>query len=571
MTILSKLQQYNWTKANIINIMTFLKTNQIPNNFTSRQKKAFTDKFEKNFAVKQGSLIYTPINLTVVPSDDEKLKNKILTQIYKSPEALGKGQNNFHQLVLQKYLGIKRKDVIDFLKKQPAYQMFQNKPKVISRGVQAKYPFQYWAIDLVDVENLYSQNRPYKYILTATDLFTRYVWYFPMKNKTAPETLRAFNDILKYNLKFHDATTRKKMTRENRYDYPSFLLLDNGDEFKGVFAETMKANGVKLKLTPSYSPQVNVEAMNGILRNLMRALFIKNQNLIWKPYIIDFMKSKNSNRDENTKQTGENLLKEYFKNKNYEKVEKAKENIKKKGNKAESRIKRFQNQEFQKDDLVRVKLSNFQSAIRAKNKAGNQKQVIVKFSPSIYKIEKVISVKSNATGFPLYILKDNQDRIILNEDGKKRVFKGADLLKIPKDTLPSTIDLTKVNFLNRVEKEDQGIRARDLFIEPEEAEVEIPKPPKENKPKSPKNYTFKEWDELLEGKTFVDEGIQWKIYEVYKDKNRFVVDYYDSKFANRSEDFIKQLEKETSYLKEVLEFSQNEDWFQPEFNNYLKK
>merc|ERR1711991_768622 len=120
-------------------------------------------------------------------------------------------------------------------------------------------------------------------------------------------------------------------------DYPSFLSLDNGDEFKGVFAETMKANGAKLKLTPSYSPQVNVEAMNGILRNLMRALFIKNQNLIWKPYIIDFMKSKNSNRDENTKQTGENLLKEYF-NKNYEKVEKAKENIKKRGNKAESRL-----------------------------------------------------------------------------------------------------------------------------------------------------------------------------------------------------------------------------------------
>ena len=217
-------------------------------------------------------------------------------------------------------------------------------------------------------------------------------------------------------------------------------------------------------------------------------------------------------------------------------------------------------------------MSNFQSAIRAKNKAGNQKQVIVKFSPSIYKIEKVISVKPNATGFPLYILKDNQDRIILNEDGTKRVFKGADLLKIPKDTLPSTIDLTKVNFLNRVEKEDQGMRARDLFIEPEEAEEknEILKTPKEKKPKSPKNYTFKEWDELLEGKTFIDEGIEWKIYEVYKDKNRFVVDYYDSKFANRGEDFLKQLEKETSYLKEVLEFSQNEDWFQPEFYDYLK-
>ena len=117
------------------------------------------------------------------------------------------------------------------------------------------------------------------------------------------------------------------------------------------------------------------------------------------------------------------------------------------------------------------------------------------------------------------------------------------------------------------------MRARDLFIEPEEAaeEVEIPKPPKEKKPKSPKNYTFKEWDELLEGKTFVDEGIKWKIYEVYKDKNRFVVDYYDSKYANKSDDFLKKLDKETSYLKEVLEFSQNENWFLPEFKEYLNK
>ena len=92
---------------------------------------------------------------------------------------------------------------------------------------------------------------------------------------------------------------------------------------------------------------------------------------------------------------------------------------------------------------------------------------------------------------------------------------------------------------------------------------------KEKPPKIPKFYTLKEWNNELQDKTFVDEGIKWKIYEVYKDKNRFVVDYFNSKFANKSEEFIKQLTKEFSYLKEVLEMSRDEDWFKPVYNEYL--
>ena len=79
----------------------------------------------------------------------------------------------------------------------------------------------------------------------------------------------------------------------------------------------------------------------------------------------------------------------------------------------------------------------------------------------------------------------------------------------------------------------------------------------------------KEWNEELEGKTFVDEGVKWIIYEVYKEKNRLVADYYDSKFANRSEEYIKNMTKPYSYLKEILRMSVNEDWFKPIYNEYL--
>ena len=81
---------------------------------------------------------------------------------------------------------------------------------------------------------------------------------------------------------------------------------------------------------------------------------------------------------------------------------------------------------FQVGDKVRVKLANFQSAVRKELKAKNSKQIIVRFSPEIYIIEKVIPVKpdKDKVGFPLYILKNSQNQIILNESGKKRIFGG---------------------------------------------------------------------------------------------------------------------------------------------------
>ena len=174
MTILSKLQQYNYSQENINHIINYLKTKTLPPKLNARQRKAFVTKFGKDFAVEKDLLLYKPLNLIAIPSNNEKMKNKVLEQVYKSPQALGKGQNNFHQLVLQKYLGIKRKDVIEFLKKQPAYQMYQSSPRNVNRALKANKPLQIIAIDLVDVENLYKkrENKPYKFIFSAVDLHT---------------------------------------------------------------------------------------------------------------------------------------------------------------------------------------------------------------------------------------------------------------------------------------------------------------------------------------------------------------------------------------------------------------
>ena len=53
MTILSKLQQYNYSQENINHIINYLKTKTLPPKLNTRQRKAFVTKFGKDFAVEK--------------------------------------------------------------------------------------------------------------------------------------------------------------------------------------------------------------------------------------------------------------------------------------------------------------------------------------------------------------------------------------------------------------------------------------------------------------------------------------------------------------------------------------
>ena len=118
-TSIKSLQQYDWTQTSIDRIIYYIRTKELPKDFNLRQSNRFEEKFGEDFIVAKGKLIFQPLGLEVVPSNNEKAKQDVLNKVFKSPQAIGKGQNNFHQLVLQSYLGIKKDDVIKFLKTKP--------------------------------------------------------------------------------------------------------------------------------------------------------------------------------------------------------------------------------------------------------------------------------------------------------------------------------------------------------------------------------------------------------------------------------------------------------------------
>ena len=53
-----------------------------------------------------------------------------------------------------------------------------------------------WSADLIDKSSLSKNNNNYQFTFTVIDLFTKYAWAIPLKNKSSLTTTNAFKIIL---------------------------------------------------------------------------------------------------------------------------------------------------------------------------------------------------------------------------------------------------------------------------------------------------------------------------------------------------------------------------------------
>jgi hypothetical protein len=97
--------------------MNYLRTKVVPASMdTTAKKRRLIQKWSKDWEVKIGKLIYTPLNLTVVP--DNK-RNDVLNSIYEDiKQGPGQGISLFYKRVRDSHLNIRRSDVSAFLKSQ---------------------------------------------------------------------------------------------------------------------------------------------------------------------------------------------------------------------------------------------------------------------------------------------------------------------------------------------------------------------------------------------------------------------------------------------------------------------
>lgn len=123
---------------------------------------------------------------------------------------------------------ITKKNVVEFLEKQPTYGLHKTyrrrfrRNKTKSAGIDVS-----WQADLADMTKLKHYNSNFQYILVCTDVFSRFGFAIPIKNKTPDNVVTAFKTIMK--------TDRM----------PWRLTTDQGSEFKGKFQEFLRKNDIQ--------------------------------------------------------------------------------------------------------------------------------------------------------------------------------------------------------------------------------------------------------------------------------------------------------------------------------------
>ena len=68
--------------------------------------------------------------------------------------------------------------------------------KNLRRKVYSSYRGKYLSVDLADTQSLSKYNKGNKYLLCAIDLFSKYAWVIPIKDKKGHSIVNAFQKII---------------------------------------------------------------------------------------------------------------------------------------------------------------------------------------------------------------------------------------------------------------------------------------------------------------------------------------------------------------------------------------
>ena len=87
-----------------------------------------------------------------------------------------------------------------------------------------------WGVDLADMQLISKHNKGIRYLLRGIDLFSKYAWVVPLKDKKGVSIVNAFQKIL-------DSSKIK----------PNKILVDQGSEFyNNVFKKWFKGNDISM-------------------------------------------------------------------------------------------------------------------------------------------------------------------------------------------------------------------------------------------------------------------------------------------------------------------------------------
>ena len=146
--------------------------------------------------------------------------------------------------------------------------------KFPKRKVFTKNVDDIWAADLVEMNKLSKFNKGYKYLLTVIDVFSKYGWIIPLKNKTGVSVANGLKMIFK---------------QDNRK--PSRIWTDKGKEFYNKTVKSLlEKDNILLYSTENEEKSSVVERWNRTMKRNMWKYFTANNTHVYiniLPQLVD--------------------------------------------------------------------------------------------------------------------------------------------------------------------------------------------------------------------------------------------------------------------------------------------
>ena len=123
--------------------------------------------------------------------------------------------------------------------------------KFDKRKVYSQFKDNIWGVDLADMQSLSRKNKGIKYLLCAIDLYSKYAFVIPLKDKKGISIVKAFNKII-------NQSSRK----------PNKIWVDQGGEFyNNVFEKWLSDNDINMYSTYNEGKSVVAERFIRTLKN----------------------------------------------------------------------------------------------------------------------------------------------------------------------------------------------------------------------------------------------------------------------------------------------------------------
>ena len=144
-----------------------------------------------------------------------------------------------------------------------------------------------WCSDLVEMQQFSKWNKGYRYLLMVLDVFSKYGWIVPLKDKKGETVMNAFKSILKKGRKPHYLWTDKGKEYYNKHvkellDKNKITLYSTENEEKSSVCERWNRT-IKTKMWKQFTVQGNTQYLDMLPKLVKQYNNTKHSSIKMKP------------------------------------------------------------------------------------------------------------------------------------------------------------------------------------------------------------------------------------------------------------------------------------------------